>query len=212
MRLTELQDGTTLYLHDEGEALSDAIIRDRDYFEREILDYIRENYPIHECIIDVGANIGNHTVYFATYLQYKTIVCFEPITDNFNLLKKNTEDFGSIWLRHYAVGEYDGPIRMRINRGNMGACEVNPDGEIKVPQIQLDNTLVPSVTLIKIDVEWHEPEVLHGARQLIAEDKPLILIEDANSEYRSLLPDYYRLLKAWPEHKTYLYGVPHHGA
>ena len=216
-RLVELQDGVLLSVHDAGDSFSDRIVRERDYFERDILHYLCENYPTQQCIIDVGANIGNHTVYFATYLEYKAIVCIEPIDDNFVLLKENTKDFGAIFLRHGVAGDSTETVKLAIRRENMGACEIvndysdEPDFQI-APQIRLDDLFVPKVTLIKIDVEWYEPYVLEGAKNLIEEDKPLILIEDTDKKYGPLLPDYYRLLKEWPEHNTYLYGVPHHGA
>src|SRR5260221_8795610 len=98
-RSITIDTDVNLLVHDAGEDFSDAIIRDNDFYERDILDYIRDNYPIHECILDVGANIGNHTVYFAKYLDYKAIVAFEPIPDNFVLLKENIKDLDNVYLR-----------------------------------------------------------------------------------------------------------------
>lgn len=209
-RLITIDEDVQLNVHDAGEAFSDALVRDGDFYERNILDYIRDNYPIHECIIDVGANIGNHSVFFDKYLDYKSVVAFEPVPDNFNLLKENTKTSYSIWCRPEAVGETSQEVHMTINRGNMGACEINPNGELKVHQVRLSDIFVPQVTLIKIDAEWAEPGVIEGARELLLEDQPLILIEDVNLEYDKLLPSFYRLIKGWEEHKTYLYGAGHH--
>lgn len=210
-------EAVQLYVHDDGEALSDHIVREQDYFERDILDYLATNYPIHTTILDVGANIGNHTVFFANRFIYNTIYAFEPVSQNYDLLRQNTSDLEGVRIRHVAVGADDRTVHVYISPSNMGACEIK-SGYIAgsdyqtVQQIKLDDLFIPKVTLIKIDVEWYEPQVLLGAKSLIKEDKPLILIEDANEEYGALLPDYYNLLKAWPEHKTYLYGAPHqHG-
>ena len=199
-------DGEILWLHDAGEALSDHIVKTANYFEREILDYMRDNYPVQKTIIDVGANIGNHTRYFARYLQYDSIVAFEPIPANFKLLQKNTEDLDNIWLRKEAVGDTTTYVMMRANHSNMGACEVDPEGDISVFQVKLSDIFVPEVSLIKIDVEWYELQVLGGAASLINEDHPLILIEDSSAAYEEYLRDMeYQIEKAWPEHKTYLY-------
>lgn len=203
-----LSDGVVLNVHDvAGEQLSEHIIREQDYFEKNILEYLQEKYPTHETILDIGANIGNHTTYFAKYLYYNEIVAFEPIPENFELLKVNTKNFTGINLRKEAVGDGVLDVKMIRDWENMGACEVNPKGDVIVHQTKLDNLLVGKVTLIKIDVEWYEPFVLLGARNIINEDRPLILIEDSKDEYSSLLPDFYRLIKAWPEHRTYLYGA-----
>lgn len=209
-RQITIDEDVELLVHDEGEMFSDALVRDKNFYEYDILEYIRENYPVHECILDVGANIGNHSLYFDKYLDYKSVVAFEPVPDNFNLLKENTKKSYSIWCRPEAVGEFTGTVNMRINRSNMGACEVDPNGSLKVHQVKLNDIFVPQVTLIKLDTEWSEPGVLEGARDLILEDQPLILIEDVNNQYGALLPSFYRMIKGWDHHKTYLYGAKHH--
>lgn len=210
MREVTLVDDTHLYLHDEGEALSDAIARDNDYFEKEILEFMADKYPQQDIILDIGANIGNHTAYFAQYLENSLIIAFEPIVENYYLLRLNVKRYPNVFVRNEAVGAYRGSIHMQVNPGNMGACEViaGPSG-IKVPQVKVDDLLlIRRVTLMKIDVEWYEPEVLKGATAILESDKPLVLIEDAESKYAELLPPDYELLQAWLAHKTYLYGVP----
>jgi FkbM family methyltransferase len=189
--------------HDE--ALSDHIRATGDFFEAEILDYIRDKYPDHRTIVDIGANIGNHSVYFANFLKYEAILAFEPLAENFELLKRNLVKYEGIGAVQNAVGNYTGVAHMTKNISNMGAGEIQENGEIPVPIIALDRIGLQDVTLMKIDVEWYEPQVLEGAQDTIFKCKPLILIEDANNAYGPLLPDY-ELIKAWPHHKTYLYG------
>lgn len=205
-RKITIDKDVVINLHDPGEALSDHIDRERDFFEREILDYIRMVYPVQKTILDVGANIGNHTLYFAKYLKHDAIVAFEPIPANFKLLSQNTAGLQRVFLRREAVGDSNIDVMLRENLSNMGACEVDPEGSIMAHQVRLSDIFVPEVSLIKIDVEWYEPQVLEGATTLLEEDRPLILIEDAKQEYAELLPDFYRLMQAWPDHKTYLYG------
>lgn len=207
MRPVTLNDGNVLTVYDAGEALSDRIFTEEDYYEREILDYIEKHYKKHDVILDVGANIGNHTLFFATHLDYNQIWALEPIPQNFDLLQHNVENLGGVRTRRVAVGDGNLDIKMSLSPDNMGACEVTPIGDIPVHQIRVDDLLVQPVTLLKIDVEWYEPFVLLGAKNIIESDKPLILIEDTEKEYGSLLPDDYHLIMSWPEQNTYLYGV-----
>lgn len=211
MREITLLDDTKMLIHD-NEMLSGAIDRDKDYFEKEILEYMADKYPQQDVILDIGANIGNHTVYFAQYLEYSAIISFEPVFENFKLLDLNTCGFPNVLIRNEAVGRFRGRVSLSLNRENMGACEVYVDdtkGERYVNQVRVDDLLLNRpVTLMKIDVEWYEPEVLLGAKNILETDKPLILIEDANGVYADLLPKEYELIQAWLAHKTYLYGVP----
>ena len=213
MREVTLLDDTHLYLHDEGEDLSDHIDREKDYFEKEILEYLAANHPQHDVIIDVGANIGNHTAYFSQYLENSTIIAFEPVIENYKLLNLNTHGLPNVITRNEAVGAFRGKVYIELNPKNMGTCQIVTNGETEgfrqIPQVRIDDLLlIPRVTLLKIDVEWYEPEVLKGAQAIINEDKPLILIEDAEVKYAELLPPDYELLQPWLAHKTYLYGVP----
>lgn len=196
--------------------LSDHIARESDYFEKDILEYMADKHPQQDVILDIGANIGNHTIYFSQYLEYSTIIAFEPVQENFELLRANTRYRSGIMLRNEAVGAFRGKVALTLNNTNMGACEVTADtkdatllGRRIVQQVRVDDLLlIPKVTLMKIDVEWYEPEVLKGAQAILQEDHPLILIEDINTEYAKLLPPEYELLQAWIAHRTYLYGVP----
>lgn len=216
MRDIILLDDTHLYLHDAGELLSDHIVRENDYFESDLLHYMADKYPQQDVILDIGANIGNHTVHFAQYLEYSTIIAFEPVQENLELLRLNTRHYPNIVIRNEAVGAFRGKVALSLNNTNMGACEVTTDtkdanllGRRIIEQVRVDDLLlIPRVTLMKIDVEWYEPEVLKGAQAILSEDKPLILIEDIHGDYGKLLPPEYELFQAWIAHRTYLYGVP----
>lgn len=197
--------GQPLIIHD-NEDLSNAIERNGDYWEADILDYLRDNFYYHNTIVDVGANIGNHTAYFARYLQADQILAFEPIQENYDLLIKNCQDFANVWPIKSAISNYNGSINMMKNFSNWGAHEVNSEGTVTAYCYTIDRMvgLLTPTTLIKIDAEWHEPQVIAGAQGIIQADKPLILIEDANKAYAELLPEY-TMIKAWEHHNTYLY-------
>lgn len=201
--------GVELELHPD-EDLSNHIRRENDFFEAEILDYILEKHPHHEVIIDVGANIGNHTMFFANFLTYKVVWAFEPIRENFVILDRNikrTKPYlgGTVIATDHAVSSSNGSVKITPNFGNMGASIISPDGERWVDSITIDTIFAPApVTLMKIDVEGHEPEVIAGAQKTIQNSHPLILIEDWGRVYGALLPDY-EIEQAWPDHQTFLY-------
>lgn len=197
--------GVRLALHPEGEGVSDGIRRSGDFYEAEILDYLRDTYPEHRVIVDAGANVGNHTVYFATFLTHDRIYAFEPVPANYALLRQNVGPMPTVRTYQIALSDGDGSLRMEPNPANMGACLVDAVGAIEVGAITLDTLELRNVTLLKLDVENHEAAVLRGAARTIARCHPLILTEDwSYGEIARLLPEY-ALEKAWPEAFTYLY-------
>lgn len=83
---------------------SDTIQREmlikKNYFEAEMLDYICNQCKFSDKVrdairtkvtLDIGANIGNHTLYFLNECNGKSVYCFEPVKETFELLQRNIE-------------------------------------------------------------------------------------------------------------------------
>lgn len=200
--------GIPFYTHD-NEDLSNAIRRNGDFWEADILDYLRDNYPNQSTIVDAGANIGNHTLYFATFFNYDKIVAFEPCGQNFSLLTINLSHYDPSKILLYPQGLSDKAewTTLVTNCSNLGANEIHPDAQgerVYVDTLDQYSKWFGPVTLLKIDVEWWEPKVLMGAQKTLERDHPLILIEDTRQEYGKLLPQY-ELVQSWEHHNTFLY-------
>lgn len=84
---------TPIYLHNFNEVISNYIKMTHNFFEIEFLKFIQKSYPNHHDIIDIGANIGNHSLFFAKFLNCKKIHAFEPVDTNLQLLQKNLQDY-----------------------------------------------------------------------------------------------------------------------
>jgi FkbM family methyltransferase len=196
--------GIPLALYPEGEGVSDMIRASGDFYEATILDFIRDNFPVHRTIVDAGAMIGNHTVYFAAFLEHERIHAFEPVPTSFAMLTVNTVGYSTVVRHHFALSNRKRFLRMTEVPENMGASSVTKRGALKVPAVALDDLPIGPVTFIKIDVEEHEGEVLAGARGIIERDHPLILIEDWTQGARVPQIDGYELVRFWEPH-NFLY-------
>lgn len=140
--------------------------------------------------IDVGANIGTHTVAFAKLVgDTGAVHAFEPQRLTFQLLCANAALNGLTNVRSYqkAVSTAPGDVKIPLpdlrrgeNIGNFSLGDAQ-DGEV-VPVIALDSLELPKVKLLKIDVEGMEADVLLGARKLIAKTQPVIFIENNIAE------------------------------
>ncbi len=116
--------------------------------------------------LDVGANIGNHAVFFADH--FREVLAFEPNPRCFALLRINAALKDNIACFGFGLSDADGRSTLNVPQGNAGmaslarvaggdatavACELRRlDG--------LEALASRRVAMIKIDVEGHEPDVL----------------------------------------------------
>ena len=154
------------------------------FFEAEELDFLRTIADPSGAFLDVGANVGNHTVYFAAVIGAAQVLAFEPGDFAYPRLAFNValNDLNRrVTLHRMALSNRDGEASMHLtyadNHGSLSISE-GQDGTQLVPVARGD-TLVGDthVTFIKVDVERHEFEVLAGLSGVIARDRPLVMVE-----------------------------------
>lgn len=164
-------------------------IREGNYWELWMLRYIQENYIENTNILDLGGNIGTTTLLMSEVLSRDCkIYTFEPIYSDIlykNVLENNLLD--KVEIYPYAVGNKEATIKnMRIdfnasmNFGGVNVYNVSEENETETMEIKvipIDYFGFENVSLIKIDVENMEIEVLEGSYELIKKCKPTILIE-----------------------------------
>lgn len=141
-------------------------------------------------VIDVGANIGVHSVFFAKAVGPQgRVLAYEPQRQSFQLLSANAALNGLVNLRieRAAVGPQKGQIHVPDldpnAEHNFGGISVNAvgDGE-PVDMIALDSLDLSRCDLIKIDVEGLEIDVLLGAKDTLVLHAPLLYVENDRKE------------------------------
>ena len=135
--------------------------------------------------LDVGANIGNHSLYFSDY--FDRVDSFEPNPIVYEVLRLNSRLATNVCCHNFGLSDDNIRSNIKIKPTNIGASSVTvnegPDtNEIELKTIDsLDG--IGNIKLIKIDVEGHELQVLSGATELIREQQPIILFEHHNSDF-----------------------------
>lgn len=137
-------------------------------------------------IIDAGANIGNHTLYFAGTCPDTKVFSFEMNPITFRFLEVNVElaALDNVSIYNYGLSSKDGRCGVKENIGNpLGGTQLDfSNGACNVELIAIDQwarKFAPQTrcALIKLDVEGHEFEVLKGAKELIQQTRPMIYAE-----------------------------------
>ncbi len=149
-------------------------------------------------VLDIGANIGNHTLYFANELHAAKIYSFEPIESTFKILEKNIDlnnlqDKVKIFNRGLSNASGRATIR-HFDKENIGNTELFVGhGNIEISA--LDDFDIPKVTFMKIDVEGMELQVLEGALETIKHSRPFIWVES--------FPDKFPLVESFLQNLNY---------
>lgn len=170
-----------------GEFIQNRIFLEQNYFEIFNLSQLRKYVKENAVILDIGANLGNHTVFFAKECGAKKVYAFEPTRKTFQILEENIRinNLNSIVVAmNIALGEKDTKANVIVNTKDAGSNHVEENIDGNVIMNTLDGlSLSDKIDFIKIDVEGFELEVLKGAKETIAKDHPDIFIEIFNKNY-----------------------------
>lgn len=140
--------------------------------------------------LDIGANIGNHSVYFAD--RFARVIAIEP-NPAFCLAIRATlalNKLTNVVLLECGLGAQAGTLAyQQAGRQNLGASRFltapgdspasaeYPHLEIKVGDDVVESLNLPPLGLIKIDVEGLELAVLRGLRRTLTSQDPVVMFE-----------------------------------
>ena len=162
-----------------------GFLRDGNVWEPHIIKLLRQHVKKGTVAVDIGAHIGTHTVRMAKFVgPTGKVVAIEPHPKHFrelywNCKLNNVDDV--VELHHCAVGGSERMVRIKSGpAGNEGHAEIARDDEkdgAAVLMRTVDSFNLNNVSLMKIDVENFEEEVLRASRETIQRNRPVIIIE-----------------------------------
>ena len=128
--------------------------------------------------VDAGANRGIYAYWIARRASH--VHAFEPLPHASTYLRR--AKVPNITVYDVALSDTDGSGVLRVpavdGESSLGS-HVDPDGATLVPVTlaRLDGFGLDDIGFMKIDVEGHELQVLHGAEQTIRASRPNLLVE-----------------------------------
>jgi FkbM family methyltransferase len=186
-------------------------------YERGILNFLRLKILKPDMVVlDVGANIGHHTMFFSSYA--KKVLSFEPYPRVRAILEEKVKFNGisNVEIIPYGLSNQNQKLEyFEPPTTNSGVGSFQPDHYSKNSRSGLvlellngDELLrqmnVTKIDLVKIDVEGFEHYVLEGLKQSLVDSRPIIVIEfnretqsycNKVESFFSLFPDSYSFWK-----------------
>jgi FkbM family methyltransferase len=173
-----------------GDWIGGTIERTGRPYEHDLLRVLGSFTRRSSIVVDVGANIGNHSLFFAI-VRGATVHAFEPNPVAVEYLRANVEANNARNVHVHGVGLSAEPGRGRIAPAEeLGMASVEPDDNGEIEMVPLDSYEFPleqRIAVIKIDVEGAEAQVLKGAEAMIRMHRPIIAVEPLGKDARPVL-------------------------
>ena len=159
--------------------------------------------------VPIGANVGNHSIFFAHFMNCEIVIPIEP---NPRILKTLRCNLGLNWhaafdlsLVGYGLSDQEQYVDMVQGiDSNIGASSINPKVQGPIPVLPGHQALgSKNINFIKIDAEGHEWHILSGLIPIIDQDKPAIYVETREDTYEPV----YRLMHDHDYTKVYTYNM-----
>ncbi|MBQ3379191.1 MAG: FkbM family methyltransferase [Clostridia bacterium] len=182
----------------EGDYILNTIERTQDFYEAYILSKWSPMLASPKCILDVGANLGNHTLFWAGFFPEARIISLEPFPDNYAFLKENVEQnkLSNVLPICAAAGEKPGFAHVtHFEVDNLGATtfqfsDSEEDGktaEVKTLDSIAKQLKLREIDLVKIDTEGFEVSVLKGMTAILEKDRPVLWVECGGTSVSTVL-------------------------
>lgn len=166
----------------------------RGEFEPHVTYLFRQLAPVGGVAVDIGANIGTHTLTLAQALgPTGTVLAFEPNPLVRSVLERNVALNGFLGAHVFdcALGDKPGMRPLRVPKAdsaeysNMGLSSLvaldTPHDLVEVQVCTLDDVVrqvgLTRVDLVKIDVQGYECRVLAGMEEVLAHHSSVVVLE-----------------------------------
>lgn len=179
-----------MHLPNKNDYIQNVIKSTGTFYEPEMLLDISNRVKKGSTILDVGANIGNHTLYFSLFCGANKVISFEPQKNVYDTLCENIKlNFLEEKIVAYQIGlgSYETTANLgAVDEKNIGMTklDINSSGDVRIATLDsvVEKEPLNSISVIKLDVEGMEMEVLRGAIQTFERHQPVLYVEAASKK------------------------------
>lgn len=219
-----------VYLLRYDTALTRKMYYENEWWEIFMLSYFKKYYRPHSNVIDIGGNVGTHSLLLSEVISPQSkVYVFEPVYAD--IIQMNVDQNHlqkQIVVYNEGVGNKNEiiqvPVYDRDCAINFGRFSLKSNDTILVPTsnyfkkckktltnipiVTLDSKNFTDISIIKIDVEGMELQVLEGAIETIRREKPVIFMEIWKRKKKETLsfPIFQKLIKELHYKLIYIKG------
>lgn len=180
-----LYNGRLVKIACETTSRIDVVLRTGHFYENKMLGHIVRTARA-GAFVDVGGNCGQHSIFFALFCPSTNVITFEPFPEHCKLIMRNIDDNDlkeKVKLFPMGLSSQLGTFETKTNsaahaRRYMAIC------------MKMDDVIDSPVSVMKLDAEGMELEILKGAQNLLRRYRPALYIEAQNDGYRSEIGEY----------------------
>ena len=171
-------------------------------YEHDTVSFLEEKFTQHSIsnFLDIGANSGYFSFYFANKFNNLKVKAFEPNIDAFEKFKKTLikNSFNDVEIFNYGLSDIEKKVKM-ITWYKHGHAKTNlviledhfdtNNSKIYETELKVGDEVLNfknEKLCIKIDVEGHELSVLKGLAKNLKENKCVILIETGDVKFKAV--------------------------
>jgi len=189
--------------------------------ENILFDFKKRIFPAKDPVVifDVGANIGQTVKMFNRIYPEVDTHCFEPVSETFTELVKNTGSFKNVVCHQLALGDKQESVEIALfdDKSVLNSLKKeaqNPESkELETITVTTGDEFcklhsITHIDLLKIDTEGYEIEVLNGFKEMLGKDAISVLYCEVgfspDNSRNTYLP---KLLDFAHEHHFKFYGI-----
>lgn len=197
---------------------------DGSAYEEEVSFLMRKLVRPGDAVLDIGANVGLHTVFLSKLVDVGRVIAFEPVSEMADRLSANCafNRVDNVTLVRAALGEETGEATIQANLGDPGMEGTNsmiasvhvanrPDRyeERTIPVKRLDDIagelgISERIDFVKIDTEGFEPMVIRGALETLRKTRPAMLIEAHSNRLKEVGLTFGWYTETFPDYHIYI--------
>jgi len=170
-----------MYLpHADVDFIQAHVASRKSFYEAGPLHQVARYITPDSVVLDAGANIGNHMLFFALICGAKQVISVEIMRQTFRLLARNVElnQLDNVTLHNIGLGAVAGKANLFAQTlNNLGGTVVAPNDTGAYDLVTVDSLGLDQLDFMKVDVEGTHLDLLEGARETLRRHRPVVWVE-----------------------------------